>query len=190
MERITTLLEKIRELNSKPSAGIIEIDLMMDYTKVLYADLIEWRSKVAFTSAVTFKENESGDAAAVLEDNQSVVKKSEIAGPAVELDNTAINYESKPEKKTTNALFSEPQYSNADIRQHIGINDKYQFISELFGNNKDAYEEVISEINTFDTEEETIAWINNSISTQLNWKDDSEAVQAFYKLLSDFFASR
>ena len=51
MERIATLLDKIREISTKPDAGIIDIDLMMDYTRVMYADLLEWRNKVAFTQA-------------------------------------------------------------------------------------------------------------------------------------------
>jgi hypothetical protein len=190
MERITTLLEKIKELNHKPDPALIDVDLMMDYARVLYADLFEWRKKLAFNEAVTIKtEAEERAIAGGLEANQSAVAQPEIAGPAVELDNTVLNFEqSKNERKPLS--YPDPHYSNADIRQRIGVNDKYQFISELFGNNKDAYEEVISEINTFDTEEEAITWINNSVGSQFRWQDDTESVQNFYRLLGEFFASR
>jgi hypothetical protein len=44
MERIKTLIQKLQEVYySKHSKTAIDIDLMMDYTRVLYMDLLEWR---------------------------------------------------------------------------------------------------------------------------------------------------
>jgi len=39
MERISTLLEKIEALQRRNNVTAIDIDLMLDYTRVLYADL-------------------------------------------------------------------------------------------------------------------------------------------------------
>lgn len=185
MERIGILLDKIRELNNKGGQDLIEIDLMMDYTRVLYADLVEWRSKLSFNNPVALK-NDPGNVA-----DESKINTPDVAAPPVELDSTVLNYESA---STASSIDIPVQtisgYSTADIRQQIGINDKYQFISELFGNNKDAYEEVINEINTFDSYDEAMAWLNSSVGNQFDWKEDTESVQSFYKLLSDFFANR
>ena len=53
MQRIDTILEKLTELNKlKDKATIIDIDLMMDYTRVVYADLQEWRKRVEFTDNI------------------------------------------------------------------------------------------------------------------------------------------
>src|SRR5688572_16330468 len=52
MQRVQTLLQKITELSTKEQHDIIEIDLMMDYTRVLYADLMECRNRLVFTGAV------------------------------------------------------------------------------------------------------------------------------------------
>jgi len=182
MERITTLLDKIRELNATPNAEIIDIDLMIDYTRVIYADLLEWRNKVAFNNAVARPALAETTPTSIFQaqpdrDNGSPVP------PAAERQ---ISSQSA-QPQAASLSFPESQYIAADIRQRIGINDKYLFISELFGNNKDAYDEVISEINTFHAEEEAIAWISRNIASQFNWQDDSEAVQSFYKLLSDHF---
>jgi trimethylamine:corrinoid methyltransferase-like protein len=54
MQRIDTLLEKLTELNRlKEKATIIDVDLMMDYTRVVYADLQEWRKRVEFTDNIS-----------------------------------------------------------------------------------------------------------------------------------------
>jgi hypothetical protein len=53
MQRIDTLLEKLKELNKlNEQATIIDIDLMMDYTRVVYADLQEWRKRIEFTDNI------------------------------------------------------------------------------------------------------------------------------------------
>jgi hypothetical protein len=54
MQRIDTLLEKLTELNRlKEKATIIDVDLMMDYTRVVYADLQEWRKRIEFTDNIS-----------------------------------------------------------------------------------------------------------------------------------------
>ena len=56
MQRISTLLQKINELAAKDKeAGVIDIDLMMDYTRVLYADLQEWRARVSFNTSLNMQ---------------------------------------------------------------------------------------------------------------------------------------
>lgn len=46
MDRIESLLKKIEALKKQPSVDILDIDLMIDYVKVIYADLLEWREQV------------------------------------------------------------------------------------------------------------------------------------------------
>jgi hypothetical protein len=193
MQRITTLLDKIKELNSKPDPSLIEVELMMDYTKVLYADLFEWRNKLGFKEQLIIKDEPSlAELAVAMEENHLPLEETPaITAPAIELDTTSRNYASTPVLNTPPPPpSSQPHYSDTDIRRHIGINDKYQFISELFGNNKEAYEEVISELNTFDTEQEANDWINKNIAPQFGWNPDNESVVSFYNLLQHFFRSR
>lgn len=44
MERISLLLQKIEAIQNSEELSVLDIDLMMDYTKQLYAELIEWRT--------------------------------------------------------------------------------------------------------------------------------------------------
>lgn len=47
MERIQNILQRLQELYySKHAKSAIDLDLMLDYTRVLYADLLEWKKNV------------------------------------------------------------------------------------------------------------------------------------------------
>ncbi|HRO42285.1 MAG TPA: hypothetical protein PL009_05590 [Flavipsychrobacter sp.] len=192
MERISTLLEKIKELNASPSPTLIEVDLMMDYSRVLYADLFEWRKKLAFNDAVAIKPvvNEpfapKNTPATSYQNYQVDMDKAAPDLPVKSVNLSGISYENT--KPPTD--YTEPRFATSDIRRMVGINDKYQYISELFGNNPGTYDEVINELNAFDNEEEAIVWLNNTVSNQFDWQEDSDAVQSFYKLLSDYYGSR
>ena len=51
MQRMNTLVQKLSELAEKGEKNtIIDVDLMLDYTRVIYADLLEYRSRLVFTS--------------------------------------------------------------------------------------------------------------------------------------------
>jgi hypothetical protein len=46
MERIKNILQRLQEVYfSKHQKSAIDVDLMMDYTRVMYADLMEWRTQ-------------------------------------------------------------------------------------------------------------------------------------------------
>lgn len=78
-----------------------------------------------------------------------------------------------------------------DIRSYIGINDKYNFISELFGNNPEAYDEILNELNTCESKAEAHQFLENSgITTLYNWKEDGFSEQIFYNILNQFFTSK
>lgn len=198
MQRVTTLLDKIKELVQRPDVHPIDVDLMMDYTKVLYADLIEWRNKLSFRDnlAVPSEPLPQPQAAAAprtvaqqpsMEENiQASEAQPEIAAPPVELDITSANYAEPEEKEIPQPRIT----AYPDIRRSIGINDKYQFISELFSNDKNAYEQVMDKINTCHTEEEAVAWVQREVATEFQWGEDDEAVQYFYTTLNDYFINR
>lgn len=60
----------------------------------------------------------------------------------------------------------------------IGLNDKLAFVKHLFNNSMEDYTRVLSQLNTIDTEERSIAFINNMVKPEYNnWegKDEYEA---------------
>jgi len=75
-----------------------------------------------------------------------------------------------------------------DLRNAIGINDKYQFIGELFNNDKDLYERSIKTINDFGTLQEADRWIQREIKILQGWQDEDPLVKHFYSLLRKRFS--
>lgn len=163
MQRINTLLQKLTELAAqdvKPT--IIDIDLMLDYTRVLYADLLEVRK----------------DATTVHIPPQPVSSVPRV-------DTGITDY--VPD--TTPPEIKYADVPNNDIRTQIGINDKYLYISELFGDDKVAYDTAIKQLNSFNTLAEATAWVDNELSITYNWDKESETVHSFYNLLSNSFSA-
>jgi hypothetical protein len=75
-----------------------------------------------------------------------------------------------------------------DLRQAIGINDKYQFIDVLFNGDKDLYERSIKTINEFGSFQEADHWIQREIMIIQGWQEDNRLVQQFYSLLRKRFS--
>ena len=186
MERVTILLEKIKQLNEKEEVGLLDLDLMMDYTRVLYSDLMEWRNTVGFNSNISAETPETNQPTPAPE----VTKQEPLpraTAPSVELSASPSEYKIKEAQPIR---FESKGPREEDIRKLIGINDKYQFISELFGNNKEAYEAVIDELNTFEAETEALNWLKKSVFLEYHWDEQSLSVQSFYQVIGQYFADR
>ncbi len=82
MERIENILRRIQELyQSKQEKTGIDIDLMLDYTRVMYADLLEWRKRFKDMPEVPVvaerDEEQPVVAAAAEEEKQTVAEPAE-----------------------------------------------------------------------------------------------------------------
>ncbi len=232
MEPIALLLEKIKKLIDQPSLHLLDVELMLDYTKDLYAALLtqkdqmqteeaDWKStdgtelhlsesairevnhlpddpKIELVEALEMR---AANLEAPKQQTDSSTEQKMEAEDEAEPAEATRTIDSQKEPETENAPPEEkltltiplqvPTFVSApvppvDIRSFIGINDKYQYIEELFKKDKDAYEETLQEINTFETEEETLEWVNAAIADAYNWNEESETVQMFYKLIHDF----
>ncbi len=69
-----------------------------------------------------------------------------------------------------------------DIRSGIGINDKFQFISELFEGNENEYNAALNQLNTYPSYSEAEAFLN-SIRGIYKWKDDNAFADKFLKMV-------
>src|SRR5690606_17498839 len=70
----------------------------------------------------------------------------------------------------------------------IGLNDKLAFVKHLFNNNIDDYTRVLSQLNTIDTEERSIAFINNMVRPEYdNCEGKEEYETRFISLIQRRF---
>jgi hypothetical protein len=181
--RIPTLLQKISELAAHPERRTaIDVDLMLDYTRVLYADLMEWRARLpAVNSSAPTKA-----APPAPEPTLEELAKSQAR------EETAVKEEKPPvaeQRSTGGATIPIPQPSTAsgnerDIRSMIGINDKYQIMSELFGNDKEAYEQALDFINRSQSENMAMQWLREQL-----WitEERSDAALGFFEIVGRYF---
>ena len=75
-----------------------------------------------------------------------------------------------------------------DIRSFIGINDKYQFTNELFGNNKEAYEKTLDKISGFDNLMSAHNWLNETACKAYNWDVKDETFLELLTVTQKYFA--
>lgn len=163
MQRIKLLIQKLADMaGSDKDKTVIDIDLMLDYTRVLYADLLELRNNKLLMPA---------------QDNapeQPAPSVPEQAIAAAEPIIMASNIEEVPA---------------IDIRTNIGINDKYLYISELFMDDKSAYDAAVKELNKCNSLHEAMSFTESELNNKYNWDKESPTVQSFYTLLSSSFPS-
>ena len=75
-----------------------------------------------------------------------------------------------------------------DLRAAIGINDKFQFMEELFNKDESLFESSIKTINAFKNFAEAQFWIKQNLRNKFNWNDESKAVIAFDQLIKRRFS--
>lgn len=163
MRRVPQLLKKLQELADQgKDITILDIDLMLDYTRVLYADLLEIK-KVAPV--------------------KTELNKAEPAPPPQTVDQSVTSTE--PEILPTAKYNDIP---DRDLRTLIGINDKYLFINELFKDDKSAYDSAIKHLNTFTTYSDAENWTRTELHKKHNWDGENATVASFYQLLKNCFS--
>ncbi len=71
----------------------------------------------------------------------------------------------------------------------IGLNDKLAFVKHLFADSTEDYTRVLSQLNTIETEERSLAFINNMVKPEYdNWTGKEEYENRFLDLITRKFA--
>ena len=93
------------------------------------------------------------------------------------------------EEKTTSENVRSKSLNDTYIKDlQIGLNDKLAFVKHLFNGNMDDYTRVLSQLNTIDTEERSVAFIKNKVKPEYkDWKDKEEYEGRFMALIARRF---
>ncbi len=75
-----------------------------------------------------------------------------------------------------------------DLHSAIGINDKFQFIQELFRGDKNMYERSLKTINEAHSLQDAEYWIERELKIKLGWDESDQAVNQFYTLVRKRFS--
>lgn len=93
--------------------------------------------------------------------------------------------EIKEVKEVKDHLVMEPI---KDLRSAIGINDKFQFIQELFSGDEKSFEVGIKTINAFKIFPEAQFYIKRELREKNNWDEESNVVKQFDQLIKRRFS--
>ncbi len=74
-----------------------------------------------------------------------------------------------------------------DLTSVISINQKFKFISELFGGDTDAYQQTIDRINRFSSYLEADDYLQNTLKNQHEWEMQNPIVIEFIELIERRF---
>jgi len=107
-----------------------------------------------------------------------------VEAPVVEISQVNLA-ETKEVKEVKDHLVMEPI---KDLRSAIGINDKFQFIQELFGGDEKSFEVGIKTINAFKIFPEAQFYIKRELREKNNWDDESNVVKQFNQLIKRRFS--
>ncbi len=70
----------------------------------------------------------------------------------------------------------------------IGLNDRIVFVKNLFDNQQEDYNRVISQLNTFKSEKEAKKFINKMVKPDYNWEEHEELEIRFLEIIERKFA--
>ncbi len=116
---------------------------------------------------------------------------SEFLGKPELVKNDKDFFEPKEEEVTTKTkrktLSLNDKLKKKDIT--VGLNDRLAFVKHLFNGNGEDYQRVMSQLATIESEERSIAFINNMVKPEYkNWEGKEEYEERFMALIAHKFA--
>jgi hypothetical protein len=195
------LKESKEELIEKVAQGFVSKDISI-FEEVTSNEVVEDGTKIVYDLADTPKEESEMEE--ILE--QPFDELEEIIFSENETEH--INEVIKIEVNKTKSLEEELQdiisvdvmadlFENAQPKSlndklvnniQIGLNDRIIFVKNLFNNQQEDYNRVISQLNTFKSEKEAKQFINKMIKPDYNWSEHEELEKRFLEIIERKFA--
>jgi hypothetical protein len=100
----------------------------------------------------------------------------------------AIKEKKEPKKKSNESVAEKLQHNKiTDLKASIGINEKFQFINQLFEGNMKEYTVAIDQINSFTSLAEAESYLAN-LEEVYKWKEDNQVAGGFKELVERRFS--
>ncbi|MFM1929815.1 MAG: hypothetical protein RL387_1143 [Bacteroidota bacterium] len=170
-----TAIQILSELEANPTVNNLPNNVSVIMPSVDYAQKEPLISKESVITLAVEKP-------VLTEKPKEVFAKSEetISLPKVETLETIV-----AKKEVADKIALEPI---KDLRSAIGINDKFQFMENLFNKEEAVFESSIKTINSFKNFAEAQFWIKQNLRIKYNWEEESTVVLAFDQLVKRRFS--
>ncbi|MEM8965931.1 MAG: hypothetical protein AAGE93_05905 [Bacteroidota bacterium] len=101
-------------------------------------------------------------------------------------DSTRTLHDYLSEQSPANTTLTDIQKKHKidSIREYIGVNQRYMFIRELFGNNPQEYQQAIYDLDQKQSYVEAFNFLRHEFAQKYHWKMDSEEVVELLEIVS------
>lgn len=103
---------------------------------------------------------------------------------AISADLAADLFEKAEKRPLTKKSLNE-RLSQSQIQ--IGLNDRIAFVKHLFNGSQPDFNRVLSQLNSFSSEEQANSFISNTVIPEYKWSEDSEYVERLLALVARRF---
>jgi len=161
--------------------------------------LIDSIEEIAREAGVAHEETPQRDPEPSAEQEEPIVKDEEV--PRVDPPQTASKEETghsevippsakvNPESTRPDSLADKLSQTRIDdLTVAIGLNQKFQFIKELFEGNAEAYNQAVEKLNKSDSREEALDYLHNEVKEPRGWDEEDDTAQAFLQLVERRYA--
>ncbi|WP_350293297.1 hypothetical protein [uncultured Croceitalea sp.] len=177
-------------------------DVEVDVSKNVLASRFEKLASSVMSGNTGVPENNPHEEDIITHPGMDTIKDMVSEMPSEAVEHIFGDFIAKPEtmKNEKEILAPEPTLGNKAPKSkslndkltkelQIGLNDKLAFVKHLFGDSMEDYNRVLSQLNTIDTEERSVAFINNMVKPEYNnWDGKDEYETRFMSLIERKFA--
>ena len=195
------LKESKEELIEKVAQGFVSKDISI-FEEVTSNEVVEDGEKIVYDLADTPKEESEMEE--ILEQPFDELEEIKFSENETEHINEVIKIEVNKTKSLEEELQdiisvdvmadlfenAQPKSLNDKLVNNIqiGLNDRIIFVINLFNNQQEDYNRVISQLNTFKSEKEAKQFINKMIKPDYNWSEHEELEKRFLEIIERKFA--
>ena len=108
--------------------------------------------------------------------------KASVLGEVINKNETSVN-EILANKKEQVEDIKQIGKPVTDVRKAFGLNDRFYYQRELFGNDADLFNQTLDQINAMDSYDSAVHFLKDNYS----WQDDNEASESFFKSIKRRF---
>ncbi len=175
-EKTQTTTPKVAEKNS------LEDEMKDSISADVAANMFERAEKISTDKVAPLAPNT---------DNKTKVEKEDVLGTTSKIEKPKVNIATKQEvfkpkpASTPSATSLNDRIHNQKIQ--VGLNDRIAFVKHLFNFSQEEFNRVLSQLNTFNSEQECKDFLNTQVKPDYDWSNKEEYEERLVALIERKF---
>lgn len=184
IKEIQQTAEKIK--NDSYNSNELIADAALLYEKVILLKHLPVTESPLIQQQTTPKAAIQKEEAKTQDKNQSSIDLFSHTTPLPEVPTEQEKKKIETPKTSENISNKVQNKKPTDLKSIIGINEKFQFINELFDGNMKEYTVALDQINNFSSKQEADSYLSN-LKEMYKWPTDNEVANNFKEIVKRLF---